>query len=86
MSQMKALVMGNSEMEEGQSEHDDHYGYGHLRVDLLLQALGNSGDDSSDFQTSSADASYERTLADELQVLRRSTARVPPASSTKPSE
>ena len=86
VAQMKALVMGNSQMEEGQSEHDDHYGYGHLRVDLLLQALGNSGDDSSDFQTSSADASFERPLADELQVVRRSTARVPPASSTKPRE
>ena len=86
VAQMKALVMENSQMEEGQSEHDDHYGYGHLRVDLLLQALGNSGDGSSDSQTSSADASYARTLADELQVVRRSTARVPPDSSTKPSE
>ena len=55
-------------------------------VDLLLQALGNSADGSSDSQTSSADASYARTLADELQVVRRSTARVPPDSSTKPSE
>ena len=86
VAQMKALIMENSQMGDGQSGHDDHYGYGHLRIDLLLQALGNSGDGASDFQTSSADAGYERPLADELQVVRRSTARVPPASSTKPSE
>ena len=85
VAQMKAVIMENSQMKDGQSEHDDHNGYGHLRVDLLLQALGNSSDDSSEFEAS-ADSTSERPLTDELQVARRSTARVPPVNSTKPSE
>ena len=33
---VKDALMQNSDMSEGQSEHDDYYGYGILRVDLLI--------------------------------------------------
>ena len=33
---VKIAISDNSEMKEGQSDHDDYYGYGHLRVDLLV--------------------------------------------------
>ena len=33
---VKASISQNSQMEEGQSDHDDNYGYGHLRIDLLV--------------------------------------------------
>ncbi|MBF92360.1 MAG: hypothetical protein CMB78_01085 [Euryarchaeota archaeon] len=33
---VKEALMQRSDMAEGQSEHDDHYGYGLIRVDLLI--------------------------------------------------
>ncbi len=33
---VKDALMKGSDMAEGQSEHDDHYGYGLIRVDLLI--------------------------------------------------
>ncbi|RAH06286.1 MAG: hypothetical protein CMA00_002500 [Methanobacteriota archaeon] len=33
---VKDALMEGSDMAEGQSEHDDHYGYGLIRVDLLI--------------------------------------------------
>ena len=33
---VKASISQNSQMEEGQSDNDDNYGYGHLRIDLLV--------------------------------------------------
>ena len=33
---VKSSISQNSQMEEGQSDHDDNYGYGHLRIDLLV--------------------------------------------------
>ncbi len=36
--EVKELIMDNSNMKEGQNEHDDHYGYGIFRVDMLIEA------------------------------------------------
>tara|TARA_B100001123_G_C15269739_1_gene1009839 strand:+ start:770 stop:1924 length:1155 start_codon:yes stop_codon:yes gene_type:complete len=36
IEEVKSAIMQNSQMREGQSEHDDYYGYGHLRIDLLI--------------------------------------------------
>jgi subtilisin family serine protease len=36
--EVKELIMDNSNMKEGQDEHDDHYGYGIFRVDMLIEA------------------------------------------------
>ena len=84
VAQMKELIMQNSQMKEGQSEHDEHYGYGHLRVDLLIDALSNSTDESSNYSENNQ-PSFEERIDDPIQV-RRSTARVPPVSSTNPRE
>ena len=85
VAQMKSVIMQNSQMQEGQSEHDNHYGYGILRVDLLMQALGNESAVivSDDHEVSPSD--FGRAIFDELQA-RRSTASVPPVNSTKPKE
>tara|TARA_B100001540_G_scaffold317749_1_gene352618 strand:- start:3395 stop:5137 length:1743 start_codon:yes stop_codon:yes gene_type:complete len=84
VSQMKEIISDNSQMKESQNEHDDHYGYGLLRVDLLLETLGNSSssilDISNHFQVNIEDEVSESVQA------RRSTARVPPVSSTNPRE
>ena len=33
---VKEGIMHSSHKKEGQENHDDHYGYGHLRIDLLI--------------------------------------------------
>lgn len=36
--EVKSLIMDNSDMKDGQTEHDNHYGYGIFRVDMLFEA------------------------------------------------
>jgi serine protease AprX len=36
--EVKSLIMDNSDMKDGQTEHDNHYGYGIFRVDMLIEA------------------------------------------------
>ena len=85
MAQMKSTIMQNSQMQEGQSEHDNHYGYGLLRVDLLVQALGNESAMIVFDEHEVSPNGFEHAVFDELQA-RRSTASVPPVNSTKPKE
>ena len=84
VAQMKELISGNSQMKEGQDEHDDHYGYGLLRVDLLLESLGNSSSSVLD-NSNPIQPTNEEIVREQVQV-RRSTARVPPVSSTNARE
>ena len=85
VAQMKELVMQNSQMKEGQSEHDEHYGYGHLRVDMLLDALGSNSSAAPSNNPANIPSSTVDSDNDSIQA-RRSTARVPPVSSTNPME
>ncbi|MFL2958404.1 MAG: S8 family peptidase [Candidatus Thalassarchaeaceae archaeon] len=36
--EVKELIMDNSNMKDGQNGHDDYYGYGIFRVDMLIEA------------------------------------------------
>jgi serine protease AprX len=85
VAQMKSVIMQNSQMQEGQSEHDNHYGYGILRVDLLMQALGNESAVIVSDGHEVSPSNFGHAIFDELQA-RRSTASVPPVNSTKPKE
>jgi len=85
VAQMKSVIMQNSQMQEGQSEHDDHYGYGHLRVDLWVQALGNESAVVVLNEQEMSPRGFVHAISDDIQA-RRSTANVPPVSSTKPKE
>ena len=85
VAQMKSVIMQNSQMQEGQSEHDNHYGYGILRVDLLMQALGNESAVIVSDGHEVIPSDFGRAIFDEFQA-RRSTASVPPVNSTKPKE
>ena len=84
VAQMKSVIMQNSQMQEGQSEHDDHYGYGLLRVDLLIQALGNESSVTQDAGVVRP-SNFSAGHFEEFQA-RRNIASVPPVSSTKPRE
>ena len=84
VAQMKGIIMQNSQMQDGQSEHDDHYGYGLLRVDLLMQALGNESSLTQDGEVVGP-REFGATHSEGVQA-RRTTTSVPPVSSTKPRE
>lgn len=47
---VKEAISQASQMREGQDSHDDHYGYGHLRIDRLISHLEGDGgtNDSSE--------------------------------------
>lgn len=85
VAQMKSIIMQNSQMQEGQSEHDNHYGYGLLRVDLLVQALNNESVVVLSDNHGVYMSGFGHPVFDEIQA-RRSTASVPPVTSTKPRE
>ena len=38
---VKSSLMEVSQMRSGQNSHDDHYGYGHLRIDLLVDSFND---------------------------------------------
>ena len=40
---VKEAITQTSQMREGQDSHDDHYGYGHLRIDRLISHLDSDG-------------------------------------------
>ena len=84
VAQMKGVIMQNSQMQDGQSEHDEHYGYGLLRVDLIMQALGNESSVTQDGEAVGP-RGFGATHSEGVQA-RRTTANVPPVSSTKPRE
>lgn len=81
---VKQELSENSQMDDGQDDHDDHFGYGVFRIDLMLDALGNESTSTS--EAIDASGSDELSLQIEYQAERRKTPRVPPVSSTKAAE
>ena len=41
IEEVKDAIAQSSQKKEGQQGHDDHYGYGHLRIDLLISYFDN---------------------------------------------
>jgi len=72
-------------MDDGQSEHDERFGYGIFRIDLMLEELGNSSSDTNVKETE-VGSGLLVTFTDSYQAERRKTPSVPPANSTKAAE
>ena len=80
---VKQLIMEKSQMKEGESEHDDYYGYGVIRIDQLV----GEGSDISGNSTHSEAGNLEKIYDSETHYsLFSSATRVPPVNSAKPSE
>ena len=74
-------------MKENQDGHDDHYGYGLLRLDLLINGTQNSSLESNLRSTNLLSfENIEIKYVQEVQATRRMTASVPPDNSTKDTE
>ena len=82
---IKTELSENSQMDDGQEDHDDHFGYGIFRIDLMLEALGNSSSEEADSLSQEQFIVAEK-LNNSNQAERRHTPNVPPASSTKAAE
>ena len=82
---IKTQLSENSQMDDGQSEHDDKFGYGIFRIDLMLEALSNSSSEN-DVEYYSNTLQYTEIEHQSNQAERRKTPSVPPASSTKAAE
>ena len=74
-------------MKNDQEDHDEHYGYGLLRIDLLIDETQNSSSDSNPLGSSFSElADFQDKYVQEVQVTRRMMASVPPDNSTKETE
>ena len=87
ISNLKMIISQNSEMRNGQEDHDDHYGYGLLRIDLIINQTQNSSSDSIlQGISSSGIRDIQGKYVQEVQATRRIIASVPPDNSTKETE
>ena len=87
ISNLKMIMSQNSEMKNDQEDHDEHYGYGLLRIDLLIDETQNSSSDSNPLGSSFSELEdFQDKYAQEVQVTRRMMASVPPDNSTKETE
>ena len=80
IEEIKILLSENSQMKDGQSQHDDNFGYGILRIDSLIEAVNSSSSDTKE-DLGMGKMIIERNIFDIFQVERRMTANVPPDSS-----
>ena len=82
---IKTKLSDNSQMDDGQSEHDDRFGYGIFRIDLMLDSLSNSSsEEETEYSVMKLQHSDINSVSN--QAERRKTPIVPPASSTKAAE
>ena len=82
IEEIKLLLSENSQMKNGQSQHDDHFGYGIFRIDSLIDsAKTNSSNLENIIETS--DLTMQKNIFEIFQSERRMTARVPPDNSMK---
>ena len=87
ISNLKMIISQNSEMKNDQEDHDEHYGYGLLRIDLLIDETQNSSSDSNPLGSSFSQLEdFQDRYVQEVQVTRRMMASVPPDNSTKETE
>ena len=83
IEEVKNLLSQNSQMKESQNEHDDYYGYGIMRIDLLIDAKNDNNQISVEINS---EGSSLLPFIQDIQIERRNTTRVPPVNSTKPNE
>tara|TARA_Y100000768_G_scaffold320956_1_gene256857 strand:- start:201 stop:1469 length:1269 start_codon:yes stop_codon:yes gene_type:complete len=87
ISNLKMMMSQNSEMKNDQEDHDDHYGYGLLRIDILINESQNTSSESvlPDVSFSQLGDINDKYVQ-EVQAIRRMMASVPPDNSTKETE
>jgi subtilisin family serine protease len=81
VEEIKLLISQNSQMKENQNQHDDKFGYGILRIDLLIESVDNSSSENLTPQNYMSKDDVKINIFDIFQTERRMTASVPPDNS-----
>ena len=81
VQEIKQLISQNSQMKEGQNQHDDHFGYGILRIDTLIDSIDNSSNTNPASENYQLKENKVSNIFDIFQMERRITANVPPDNS-----
>ncbi|MDB3871476.1 S8 family serine peptidase, partial [Euryarchaeota archaeon] len=81
VEEIKELISLNSQMKESQNQHDDKFGYGILRIDLLIESIDNSSDGNAVSKNYNHKENAKNNIFDIFQMERRMTASVPPDNS-----
>jgi serine protease AprX len=81
VEEIKELISLNSQMKESQNQHDDKFGYGILRIDLLIESIDNSSDGNAVSKNYKHKENAKNNIFDIFQMERRMTASVPPDNS-----
>ena len=80
IEEVKILLSENSQMKNGQNQHDDHFGYGIFRIDLLIDSM-DSNSSNIENKIEMRKTSIQKNIFDIFQIERRITASVPPDNS-----
>tara|TARA_B100000902_G_scaffold193_1_gene280 strand:+ start:49 stop:1617 length:1569 start_codon:yes stop_codon:yes gene_type:complete len=80
IEEVKILLSENSQMKNGQSQHDDHFGYGIFRIDSLIDAV-DSNSSNIENKIEMRKIPIQKNIFDIFQIERRITASVPPDNS-----
>ena len=81
VEEIKLLISQNSQMKENQNQHDDKFGYGILRIDLLIESVDNSSNENLITKNYKPKNDVRINIFDIFQTERRMTANVPPDNS-----
>ena len=81
VEEIKLLISQNSQMKENQNQHDDKFGYGILRIDLLIESVDNSSNENLITKNYKPKDDVRINIFDIFQTERRMTANVPPDNS-----
>jgi len=80
IEEIKILLSENSQMKNGQNQHDDHFGYGIFRIDSLIDSM-DSNSSNIENKIEMRKISIQKNIFDIFQIERRITASVPPDNS-----
>ena len=80
IEEIKILLSENSQMKNGQNQHDDHFGYGIFRIDSLIDAM-DSNSSNIENKIEMRKMPIPKNIFDIFQIERRITASVPPDNS-----
>jgi len=81
IEEFKQLLSENSDMNDGQSQHDDHFGYGVFNIDSLINSGDSNSSSFTEYKFDRQNTPMKKNIFDIFQIERRITASVPPDSS-----
>ena len=74
------MLSENSQMKDGQSQHDDRFGYGIFKIDNLINSENSNSTNISNIVIKEGEKT-QKNIFQIFQVERRMAASVPPDNS-----